>query len=84
MNESEVISAKPGFEGALDQLQQTVKKLEGGELSLEQSLLLFEQGIKLTRLCQEQLGAAEQKVEQLMKVGSDGKADLQPFASPRT
>lgn len=70
---------KPSFEEALGKLQETVKKLESGELSLEQSLKGFEEGVKLTRLCQEQLSAAEQRIEQLTQVSADGKAELQPF-----
>jgi exodeoxyribonuclease VII small subunit len=67
--------AKPAFEAALEQLQTTVKRLESGELSLEQSLSQFEEGVKLTRLCQEQLSAAERRVEILM----NAKPELQPF-----
>lgn len=72
----------PSFESSLEQLQQTVKKLESGELSLEQSLKCFEEGIRLTRLCQQQLQSAEQKVELLMKAdGATGNVELQPFPS---
>lgn len=70
------------FEQALEQLQLTVKKLESGELSLEESLQQFEAGVKLTQLCQEQLRVAEQKVDLLLKVNpSSGEAQVQPFAS---
>lgn len=75
--------AKPAFEAALEQLQNTVRKLESGELTLEQSLQQFEEGVRLTRICQEQLGAAEKRVEILMRVGTneagEPKAELQPF-----
>jgi exodeoxyribonuclease VII small subunit len=73
---------KPSFETALEQLQQTVKRLESGELNLEDALKHFEQGVKLTRVCQEHLTAAEQRVEILMKSSAenpDGKPELQPF-----
>ena len=80
--------AKPAFEAALEQLQSTVKKLESGELTLEQSLQQFEEGVRLTRICQEQLGAAEKRVEILMKVGTneagDPKAELQPFPTTKS
>ncbi len=69
----------PTFESALDQLQQTVKKLESGELSLDQALKSFEEGVRLTRFCQEQLSTAEKKVELLMKVNPDGTTETQPF-----
>jgi exodeoxyribonuclease VII small subunit len=72
----------PSFEAALEQLQQTVKRMESGELSLEQALQFFETGVKLTRICQERLSAAEQRVELLMKA-DDSKVELQPFPGPR-
>lgn len=67
------------FEGAFSQLQDLVKRLEGGSLALEDSLKVFEEGVRLTRFCQTSLSAAEQKVEQLMKVGADGKIQTKPF-----
>jgi len=76
---SDSTSAQPSFEAALEQLQATVKKLESGELNLEQALKSFEEGVRLTRVCQEQLTAAEQRVEILMQASADGKVDLQPF-----
>ncbi len=74
----------PTFEAALEQLQQTVKRMESGELNLEQALQHFENGVKLTRLCQERLSSAEQRVELLMKStdGAEAKAELQPFTPP--
>ncbi|MBI4926085.1 MAG: exodeoxyribonuclease VII small subunit [Bdellovibrio sp.] len=69
------------FEEALEKLQATVKKLESGELSLEQSLACFEDGIKLTKHCQSKLLQAEQKVEILMQNGiQDGKLNIKPFS----
>jgi exodeoxyribonuclease VII small subunit len=44
-----------------------VKKLEGGELSLEESLRVFEEGVRLVKGCQEQLAVAEKRVEVLLK-----------------
>jgi exodeoxyribonuclease VII small subunit len=73
------------FESALEQLQGTVRKLESGELGLEQALQHFEEGVRLTRACQQHLTSAEQRVEILMKgESSDGKPELQPFSSTRT
>lgn len=79
---------QPSFETALDLLQQAVKRLEGGELSLEQALQQFEDGVKLARLCQSQLTAAEQRVEILMKPPANAEAsasspELQPFTAPQ-
>lgn len=66
------------FEDNLAALESIVAQLESGELSLEDSLKQFEQGIALTRACQESLAAAEQKVQVLMS--KNGEELLQPFA----
>ncbi len=58
------------FEKSLADLEQLVSNMESGELSLEQSLSSFEQGVKLTRECQQALTLAEQKVEVLLKTES--------------
>jgi exodeoxyribonuclease VII small subunit len=80
MNELGPVSEKMTFEAALEKLQVSVKKLESGELSLEDSLKLFEEGIRLTRACQEHLQAAEQRVELLMKAqSSTGQPQFQPL-----
>jgi exodeoxyribonuclease VII small subunit len=73
-------NGKPAFEVALEQLQSTVKKLEGGELSLEQALKCFEDGVRLSRVCQEHLSVAEQRVEVLMK--GTGTASVAPETRP--
>lgn len=73
------------FESALEQLQATVKRLEAGDLSLEAALKQFEEGVRLSRLCTEQLAAAEQKIEQLMRPQAQvqgGGPELQPFPAP--
>jgi len=61
----------PDFEQALAELEQLVARLEQGDLTLDASLKDFERGVELTRLCQQGLEQAEQKVRQL--TGSDGK-----------
>jgi len=67
----------PPFEQSLAQLQALVEQLEGGELSLEEALSAFEQGVKLTRDCQSALSAAEQKVKVLLE--KDGELKEVPF-----
>ena len=57
------------FEQQLASLEDLVESLESGELSLEDSLKSFEQGIKVARDCQTALKSAEQKVEVLMRQG---------------
>lgn len=53
----------PTFEESLTELEALVERMETGELSLEESLGAFERGIALTRVCQDALQQAEQKVE---------------------
>jgi len=55
-------NAKPkNFETSLEELERIVRELEQGELTLEKSLELFEQGVKLSRECQERLTQAERR-----------------------
>ena len=67
------------FEAKLKRLEEIVKNMESGDVALETSLKLFEEGIKLSRECQTQLTDAEQKIQKLMKVEADGKAVTQNF-----
>jgi exodeoxyribonuclease VII small subunit len=60
-----------GFEAALDELEKRVRKLEGGELPLEDALALYEEGVALAQRCQDQLEAAEERVAALTR-GSRG------------
>jgi exodeoxyribonuclease VII small subunit len=70
--------AKKRFEEALQELETIVQRLEDGNLSLDESLALFEEGIKLSRLCAQRLDEAEKKVELLLKDES-GSLIRQPF-----
>jgi len=54
------------FEEAMHELEDTVKKLESGETTLDESMELFEKGIKLSRVCQKLLGEAQLKVTKLI------------------
>ena len=60
------------FEQAISRLSSIVVELEAGELSLEESLARFEEGVRLARLSQKQLDEAESKVEQLLSVDALG------------
>ena len=59
------------FEASLEELERIVKELEKGDLPLEQSLSLFENGMRLSAECKRQLEEAESRVEILMKKGSE-------------
>ena len=80
----------PTFEAALKQLEDIVQRLEKGELPLEESLVLYEQGVRLSRFCHGKLEEAEGKIEILLKDArgdlvrdADGKPMTQPFAPPQ-
>ena len=57
------------FEAAIAELESIVKKLEDGELPLEQSLALYERGVQLSRFCHARLEAAERRIELLNERG---------------
>ena len=59
------------FEGALAELEELVARMEGGSLSLEESLAAFERGIKLTRTCQAALRSAELRISALTQEGDE-------------
>jgi exodeoxyribonuclease VII small subunit len=69
---------KERFEDALGKLEKIVSKLEEGDIPLEESLKLFEEGIRLSRFCNQKLDEAEKKVEILSK-GRDGMLKARPF-----
>jgi exodeoxyribonuclease VII small subunit len=70
--------AEKKFEEAMKRLEQIVESLEGGDLTLEESLKIFEEGMKLIRFCSKKLEEAEQKVTLLIKE-SGGTLTQQPF-----
>ncbi len=55
------------FEKAMSRLEQIVEELEKGELDIDKSLEIFEEGIKMSRVCSKKLNEAEQKIEKLTK-----------------
>ena len=66
------------FESNLKQLEEIVTQLEGGDLTLDRALELFEEGVKISRYCNAKLEEAERKVEVLLK-SSDGSMVEAPF-----
>ncbi|MCG8673147.1 MAG: exodeoxyribonuclease VII small subunit [Pseudomonadales bacterium] len=67
------------FETSLETLESLVERMESGEMSLEESLSAFEQGIQLTKKCQTALKEAEQRVKILIE--QNGSDELQEFVS---
>ena len=68
----------PTFEEALKRLEEIVVQLEGNRLALEQSLEMFEEGVKLVRLCASRLDAAERRIEILL-TDKEGRLHAEPF-----
>ena len=66
------------FETSLEELERIVRELERGDLPLEKSLELFEQGVKLSRACQERLNEAERRIEILTR-DNQGRANVSAF-----
>jgi exodeoxyribonuclease VII small subunit len=72
------------FESAIKRLTEIVQVLERGDLPLEESLRLFEEGVRLSRVSQERLDTAEKRVEQLLAVDEQGRARSTPFSTDAT
>ena len=70
------------FEASLEALEEIVHQLEGGDLPLEKSLELFEDGIRLSRQCQERLNQAERRIEVLLR-DNQGRPVVSPFAEAK-
>ncbi len=66
------------FERSLGRLEEVVKRLESADLSLDEAMKLFEEGVTLSRECQKQLEEAEGRIEILLKKAG-GKIEAQPF-----
>ena len=72
----------PSFEQSLKKLETIVEQLEKGDLTLEDSLKLFEQGVGLSAACKKELDAAEGKVQILVKQ-RDGSSKAEPFLTDK-
>jgi len=72
---------EPGFDEVLDRLRLVVERLEGGKLTLEESLAAYEEGVALARRGHSLLDRAEKRVELLVRAGSSG-VEVAPFEVP--
>jgi exodeoxyribonuclease VII small subunit len=72
----------PSFEESLKKLESIVDKLEKGDLSLEESLKLFEEGVGLSATCKKEIEEAEGKVQMLIKQ-RDGSLKTEPFPTEK-
>ncbi len=69
--------AEKKFEEALKELEEIVRKMESGDLTLEKSLESFEEGVRLSRFCSKRLDEAERRIEILLK--NEEGLDIKPF-----
>jgi exodeoxyribonuclease VII small subunit len=67
-----------GFEQAMEQLETIVAKLESGDVPLEQAIELFQEGMRLSRICSKKLESVERKIEMLLE--EDGQTVKKPFS----
>ncbi len=75
--------AEKKFEESLSRLETIVEKLEGEGLSLEESLKVFEEGIRLIKFCSKKLNEAEKKIEILLRDGEENEK-VKPFKLDET
>lgn len=78
---TETALAELSFEESTRRLSDIVAQLESGDLPLEKSLALFEEGVRLARAAQARLDHAEKRVEELLAIDPQGKPLLKPFES---
>jgi exodeoxyribonuclease VII small subunit len=77
--EKKRIDIPDSFEERVARLEAIVADLEAGEAPLEESLVLFEEGVHLARACQEQIESARQRVEVLLDAAEDGTISAEPL-----
>jgi exodeoxyribonuclease VII small subunit len=70
---------EPAFETSLERLEEIVEQLEAGELPLEESLSLFEEGVELSRRCNTRLDEAERRLEVLVRTAG-GRDETEPLS----
>ncbi len=81
MSKKKSDAEKFSFESAMERLEELVGSLESGDLTLEESLASFEEGIKLVRGCRDYLEGAKQRVEILLSEegGPEGAPEIEPY-----
>ncbi len=67
------------FEKSLKDLEKIVEKMSEEQISLTEAIKSFKKGMEIVKKCQTELNKAEQSVGKLLKVNSDGKAEIEPF-----
>ena len=75
---SSTTESQPSFESAVERLEQIVELMESDKMPLEDLLVRYEEGTKLVKFCQQQLEAAEKRIEIITR-NAKGEAKLEPF-----
>jgi exodeoxyribonuclease VII small subunit len=83
-NTADAPEAQGSFEATLERLHQIVDRLESGELDLEESLQLFEEGVRLSRASQARLDSAEKRIEELLAVDQNGQPVVREIDIPNS
>ncbi|MGH7936564.1 MAG: exodeoxyribonuclease VII small subunit [Chthoniobacterales bacterium] len=78
-SQAKKVPAPPNFEEAMKRLEEIVEKMEAGDLPLEDLIVRYEEGMKLVKVCQDRLTAAEERIEMITHDGT-GKAVVTEFA----
>lgn len=82
MVDSAAAIAELSFEDALRALEEVVRKLESGEVPLDDSITLYERGEALRQHCQTRLDAAQARIEKIVSAGDGRPPAVQPFDDP--
>lgn len=80
-NTNNSLDSKVAFESNLKELEGVVRQLESGDISLDEMLALFENGVRLTRECTDALDKTEQKITILLNNKDTGEIEERPFTS---
>jgi exodeoxyribonuclease VII small subunit len=78
MAATRVSASESNFESAMERLEQIVEAMESDKMPLEELIVRYEEGVKLVKVCQEKLDAAEKRIE-IIKRGAGGKPQLAEF-----
>ena len=81
---ADTTESRESFEATLERLHHIVERLESGELDLEESLQLFEEGVRLSRASQARLDSAEKRIEELLAVDQNGKPVVREIDIPNS
>lgn len=80
-SKSKAAADSSNFQSAMERLEKIVEQMESGKLALEDVIVRYEEGMKLVKICQERLAAAEQKIDIIAR-NNAGQPVIKPFDAP--